>query len=624
MSTAPFAGAPYKAPVVRYTAEVDRILKLPRRQQGITPEQVVEMTEALRKDTGSMKLRPVQALALLEAMIVGGLFGPIGVGEGKTLITLLLAYVLEAQSYLLVLPANLIEKTKRDYAKYAQHFHLPPLGSITMLSYELLGRVQAETILDRIKPDVIAADEVHKFKNRKAACTKRMLRYMDANPSTKFIGLSGTVMQKSIRDFSHIIRWCLKDGAPVPRTVAETEDFAYALDERIPEDCRFAPGALMKFCTAEDLAADDEVTAARRGFRRRLIETPGVVSTVGKGEEVNASIYVSAIRPTYKPVTDHHFQVLRKDMKRPDGEVLMTGAEVWGYARQLALGFHYVQVEKRALAAWLAKMKPKCSPYTVTMRPEYRAEFDAFLETAKPPKPWKDARRDWHSFAREFLSRSRTIDSELAVANAIDVGQVDDGGVLARWRAIKDTFQSERMSVWHDDSVLQVCADWMAKNEDGIVWCAHEFFGGALAEMTGRPYFGAEGLSASGQFIDDASGPIIASIQANKEGRNLQEKWSRNLVTAFPDNSDLAEQMIGRTHRPKQLADEVTIEIILGCYEHANAFRKARSGAQTVNDTVGAAQKLLIADLADWPDESEILSWKGWRWQKQVDICEKP
>lgn len=567
-------------PEVRYTAEVDRILKLPRRAQGVDPAHVHEMTEALRTDAGTMKLRPVQVAALLEAMTVGGIFGPIGVGEGKTLITLLLPYVLEAERYLLLLPANLIEKTKREHAKYAREFHLPKLGEITLLSYELLGRVQAEKTLERVNPDLIGADEVHKLKNRGAACTKRVIRHMQAAPTTKFAGFSGTVMQKSVRDFSHILRWCLKDGAPVPKTVAETEDWAYALDEKIDAECRFGAGALLKLCNEAELR-EDQITAARRGFRRRLVETPGVVSTIGEGEEVNASIYVSPKRPTYKPIIDEHFLKLRKHYKTPDDWELLTGAEVWGCARQLALGFHYV---------W----------------------------DPRPPDWWRIPRRDWYSFAREVLSRSRTLDSELHVALAVDAGKVQDGGLLARWRAVRDKFKPNTKAIWHDDSVLTLCAEWMEKNPDGIVWADHTAFGERLAKVTGRKYFGKEGYSADRQFIDDATGPIIASIKANKEGRNLQYKWCKNLVTAFPDNADLAEQMIGRTHRPKQEADEVTFEVILGCYEHANAFRKAMIGAQTIRDTVGAAQKLLIADVTDWPEEDEIATWRGPRWVRQI------
>ncbi len=573
-------------PEVTYTAELKRILSIPRRAQpeGIEAANVAAMTDALRRDTCAGALRPVQAAALLEVMLYGGVFGAIGVGEGKTLITLFIGYVLEARSYLLLLPANLIEKTRRDHARYAAEFLLPPLEKIELLSYEMLSRVQGDAILARVDPDVIGADEVHRLKNRGAACTKKITRWMDKHPATKFAAFSGTVMQKSVRDCAHIIRWCLKGNAPVPRMVAEIEQWAFALDEDMPDDTRFQPGALLRLCGPEELTAADPIVAARRGFRRRLIETPGVVSTIGEGERVDASIYVSAIKPTYKPITDEHFAKLRKQFRTPDDWELMTGAEVWAYARQLSVGFHYV---------W----------------------------APRPPEEWRDARREWNAFVRETLGRSRTLDSELHVANAVDDGRVNDGGALERWRAIRDTFKPNSVPIWHDDSVLKLCGEWMAANDNGIVWTDHNAFGEALAKLTKRPYFGAQGRDARGRFIDDAAGPIIASISANKEGRNLQ-RWARNLVTAFPDNADRAEQLIGRTHRPGQKADEVTIEILVGCFEHVNAFRKAMSGAQTIRDTVGAAQKLLIADVTEWPSEDEIAKWRGPRWSRSICVNE--
>ncbi len=569
------------APVtaVRYTSEIERILRLPRRTQSASIELALEMSEALRKDTGAQQLRPVQALALLEAMMTGGLFGPIGVGEGKTLITLLAPYVLEAKRYLLILPAGLQKKTRKDHAKYAQHWRIPALSEFLMLSYEMLGRVQSVDVLNRYKPDLIGADEVHRFKNRRAACTRRMIRYMHDHPETRFLALSGTIMQKSVRDFGHILRWCLKDKAPVPRTETEIEDWAWALDERVPDESRYEPGALLRFCEPEELN-EAPLVAARRGFRRRLLDTPGVVSTIGEGERVNCSLYVSYIKPAYKPVTEQHFHKLRRRMLTPDDWVLTRGAEVWQHARELSLGCHYV---------W----------------------------DPRPPEDWRNARRDWGAFVREILSRSRTLDSEKHVALEIDAGRLRDGGVLKRWRDVRDTFRPNSVAVWHDDSVLKLCAEWMSKGP-GIVWTEHAHFAEKLSALTGVRYFGAKGFAADGTFIDDAEGPIIASIDANKEGRNLQHKWSRNMFTTMPDNADLAEQVIGRTHRPLQEADEVTVDVLLGCLEHVNAFRKALSGAQTIRDTVGAAQKLLIADI-DWPSDAEIDSWRGARWERTPD-----
>src|SRR5262245_65169047 len=98
---------------VRATAEVARILALPRRDPSAS-EVTDELTGLLRTSRGTMRLRPVQALALHDLGVYGGAFCPIGVGEGKTLITLLAPYVLEAQRPLLLLPAALIEKTERE------------------------------------------------------------------------------------------------------------------------------------------------------------------------------------------------------------------------------------------------------------------------------------------------------------------------------------------------------------------------------------------------------------------------------------------------------------------------------------------------------------------------------
>lgn len=186
-------------PTVEYTAEFQRISSLPRRQ-WTDPDLAYlasELTSLLRTPAGAQTLRPVQALALHDAAINGGLFGPIGVGEGKTLITLLLPLVLELQRPLLLLPAALIEKTKREWLgpdpkAYARHWRIP--NTLRMFSYDLLGRVQAADELERYQPDGIICDEVHRLKNRRAAVTRRVARYMHDRPYTKFCGLSGSVM----------------------------------------------------------------------------------------------------------------------------------------------------------------------------------------------------------------------------------------------------------------------------------------------------------------------------------------------------------------------------------------------------------------------------------------------
>jgi hypothetical protein len=331
---------------VAHTKDVDRILALPRRIPHADEAFRLSLSELLRTPTGTMQFRPLQALALSEIWQCGGGFLPLDVGEGKTLISLLSAYVLEARTPLLLLPAHLIQKTARDRDELSAHWRIP--NNIRLMSYQMLGTVQAAAELDVYEPDLIIADESQKLKNRDAAVTRRVERYMLRHPSTRFVAMTGTIMRKSLRDFAHILRWCLKDKAPVPLRDDEVDEWAGALDETLDEFSRTQPGALLKFA---DTRTGDDVLDARRGFRNRLRETPGVVCSAEGGTSVEASIKISAVRYDVSPVTEEHFRKLRGDETdrlnypgwvTPDGWDLEQPVDVWRHAKELALGFHSI------------------------------------------------------------------------------------------------------------------------------------------------------------------------------------------------------------------------------------------------------------------------------------------
>jgi hypothetical protein len=111
---------------------------------------------------------------------------------------------------------------------------------------------------------------------------------------------------------------------------------------------------------------------------------------------------------------------------------------------------------------------------------------------------------------------------------------------------------------------------------------------------------------------------MVASIPANGEGRNLQV-WDRNLITMVPPGALIWEQLLGRTHRDGQLAEEVTVDVLLGCKEHLDAWYGALSGAQAALDTTGMSQKLLTCQVDGFPDEDEVLERTDWRWGKQKE-----
>jgi hypothetical protein len=559
--------SPFRSLVVEDTREVARIARLPRR---VWPDDqaaalAAMLTAELRTPGGTMSLRSVQAVAIYEAMQCGGLFGPIRVGGGKTLVTLLLPAVLEAKRPILLLPAALVEKTWHDYHQLREHWRLPT--NVQIESYEMLSLVQSAKKLEYVEPDLIVADEVHYLKNKRAGRTRRVVRYMDAHPDTRFVALSGTVMKGSIREFAHILRWCLKAGAPIPATDDEVGAWADALDEKVNPLGRRQPGALFSIGHAE---GEDDLTRARRVFQGRLLETHGVVASA-KNDGVTCSLRVSAIEYEPAPVTVEHIRQMREGTKdsrgkyvvrpwtTPDGWTFATPLEFKMYLRQLALGFN---------SCW----------------------------DPRPPPEWTEARRDWATFVRDTLAESDALDTELQVANAVDAGRLRTT-TLKAWRAVRDSYKVQPKDVWHDDAALRVCAEWMER-ERGIVWCEHVFFAKRLSRETGAAYYGAQGLTESGESITlvKPGRAIIASVKANSAGRNLQ-MFSTNLVTSFPPDALTAEQMIGRTHRDGQEADEVVVDILLGCREHYDSLQRALDGARAASDTLGHDQKLFLADI---------------------------
>jgi hypothetical protein len=563
---------PGRASPVVLTPELERVLKIPRRSwtQNDLERLAQQLTQAIRKSHGTMELRPVQAAALYElGRGKKGVFCTARVGAGKTLISLLAPYFVGSKRPLLLIPAKLLKKTKREAAILAQHW--PIAKYIGIETYEKLSRVQSADLLEVFKPDLIIADEVHKLKNLTAGCTKRVKRYMDANPSTMFVALSGTVSKRSIIDYWHILKWTHKEDRPQPSGHSEVESWALAIDEKVNPLQRKSPGALLRLCNELelDLAKQDAIKAVRNAYQRRLVETAGVIHT--SDIYLGASLQIEAKYLPADAATIGAFGMLRHDWERPDGIDLGDPVEIYRHARQMSLGFYY---------RW----------------------------NPQPPEDWMEARRNWNRLVRYVLEHNRLqLDTELMVVQAIDRGVVEGIGTLNAWRKLRDSFKPNVEAVWISDTAIQACVEWMQKNP-GIVWVEHTEFGNKLMQVTNVPYFSNKGM-CKGRFIEDhkRGRPMIASIASNSEGRNLQAKWSANLMTSPMPNGMIWEQTLGRTHRDGQEEDEVTCDVLVGCFEHVKAWDQATKDAQYLQSSLGQPQKILFADT-DMPSLSEYLT----------------
>lgn len=544
---------------VRHTPELDRILMIPRRAPLTSDEEAERidlLTEYLRTPGGTMRLRPVQAQALYEAHDYGGLFGPIRVSGGKTLISLLAPLVLEAQRPMLIVPAALIEKTRTEAMKLAQHWKLPMF--LHIVSYQSLGRVSGAETLEKANPDLIICDEAHKLKNKRAAVTKRVARYMHDHPETRMVILTGTISKRSLHDFAHLLLWSLKLRTPLPRHWTELEAWALAIDERpnaiVPP---LHPGAILMLATEEDTG--DVTQRARIAVRRRINDTPGVVTASGEGCNVSLRVQGRVVETT--EVTTTAFEKLRGRWETPDGWPLSDGFAIWRHARELALGFFY------------------------------RWEI-------RPSDEWLEAKKVWSAFCRKILKTNhRRLDSEMQVALACKDHPDWYGDQEYRaWVAVRDSFKPKTVAVPFDDSVLEYVTKW-AEKHGGLIWCEHIDFAERLSVNTGLPYFAGEGLDANGNSVENFDGPCaILSIEANREGRNLQ-RFSHNLVASPMQQGDRWQQLLARTHRDGQEADEVICDVVISCAEHVDAMRIMQSDAQYQEDITGDRQKLQLADI---------------------------
>lgn len=565
---------------IQREAEFERIDRLPRRTWSDVDaaDLASALTEMLRMPHGDQSLRPIQAVALGEIAWVGGLVAPIRVGGGKTLVSFLSPVVLGAKKPLLVQPAKLIGKTERELAQYRRHWRIPRRFEI--VSYEKLGRVNAAKFLEDGQYDLVIADEAHRLKNPKAGVTRRVKRYVEHplkdGRRVRFLCLSGTLIKRSIRDWSTMSDWALGVHSPAPRKWAILESWRVVLD---PDGDEAQIGPMVTWI---DAYAGEGV---REAYRRRVTESIGVVATVDGYE--GASLNLRRVATTQSPALA---EALAKLEGPPDGQ--SDGTELW----ELPDGSILTDAKRVAQAA-------------------RQLEMGCYYRWVHPAPPeWLDARKAWSRVARHVLRHSKSLDTELAIRQAIKRGEVGSmrwrdpetdveytpAEVLELWDAIKDIFEPETEVVWIDDTPVREIAA-MARELNAAVWVHHREIGERFASL-GIPYFGAGGVDRRTGISIETS-PLCAcalSTASNKEGRNLQDRWSNAIIAELPRDAGDIEQLIGRFHRDGQIEDEVNVWVHVSTGSAGAALERVADRARWIEASTGQPQKIL---QGSWVDE---------------------
>jgi hypothetical protein len=168
---------------------------------------------------------------------IGGVFCGQSPGAGKTWVAV--QCLNRALRGVYVCPAALRKQTKAALLLYGVPAEVVSYNQISL----------DETLLDRLAPDVLVLDEGHKTKNvMKAGCAKRIARYLAKQVLCRVAVLSGSVMNRSVLDYAHMLVWALRQYSPVPRSQAAWPRFALDV-ERDPkawlEKLQATPGVFL-------------------------------------------------------------------------------------------------------------------------------------------------------------------------------------------------------------------------------------------------------------------------------------------------------------------------------------------------------------------------------------------
>lgn len=533
-------------------------------------------------EDSKFELNKIQRIGLSKLINTGGLLAMLPVGWGKTLLGLLAPTVVKATRPLYLTRAKNIQTTKDELVKFYPHFNIQ--NNIEFYSYEgNLSRAEFAHILTNKKPDLIIADEGHCLRHLTSARTKRFVRYFqwaeEANHSVKLVVMSGTLSIRSIKDYEHLSRICLRENSPLPFDSEELQQWATVLDAHMDAGLS-ATNALVPLVPSEQFksfaqAFGSDTTAGlqtnlREVFQRRLRTNPGIVSTSESSVSCSLNLHLWRQCGVDSEVVKH----LNELDEHPDHYGLLPPTEVMGpesyadyisnfkieKANQLMHGFYY--------------------------------QWD--WPGGQPDMEYVDARSRWAQVLSDELHSNHRAgyDSPALVVKSIEEGRNSNQDLIdawGRWKVQSQKPEPPKKVVWISDYLIDLILQWNVKHSgsERIIWVDYDVFGVELAKALTVDYYGA----GSSVPVDS---PAIASRRAHGTGQNLQT-YSCNLVVSSTLNGAEWEQLLGRTHRQGQKEDEVSAHILLHTDRYKRKWLDALAEAKYLQESLGQKQKILYA-----------------------------
>lgn len=549
--------------------EWSRITRIPR----IDIEKIdTSCIEWLHKDREKAELRPIQKRALASLSKYGGLFGPLGVGCGKTLIAWLAPLVIGNPRTVIMMPPSMVEAFQEEIEKWRDYFEVPDPEPI-ILPYSILSSARGTSILNELNPEMIIGDEAHALMRPNSARTRRFKRYRAEHPHTVCLMLSGTFFDKTPSDLAHIVQFSLGSNAfmPVRGRALEIWGQCVNLDGQPNEsDWRsFSPLALAEGVDLEHFTGDRRTRAARTSVYVRMRDTPGVVTTIAPSIELPIHIYTHEIEIPSE--IEEALDSVLSDEETPDGEDIITDAAHKARLQDhLSAGFYY---------RW------------------------AWEEIGGRDEEWLLARKGWNrALRRELDSYSREgYDSEKLVRDVVrEEYRVNPRLANVRnlhyaWSEWEEHWTKKpppSRAVWVSDFYIEWIKNFLSDGVPTVVW--YKSLG---METALREFLPVHGAGSDVPVYDRQS--VACASKVHGEGKNGFQPWWRCLVVEPFSRTKTWEQLIGRHHRPGQEHDFVEVHVPI----HTERFRKClddsvRSAYHT-KDLSMMDQRLLLADYRE-------------------------
>lgn len=633
--------------------EIDRIVGLPLIREETKEEierfnQEHVLAEAYK---AGFRLWGVQCRGASGYSRTGGAFCPIGVGWGKTLLTQLIAniaYQKGLRKIMLLVPSGVLPQLVETDFPFARKripitYPVHVVGSrgpkarrqlaqsnkvgLYILSHQSLSNKDASDLLNWIGPELIICDEADGFGNPESARTKRLMSYVKER-SPEGAALSGTITDKSIMDYYHLIKWCLGESCPLPLNGHLASEWAVKIDAGASSTEATGPILPLLEWAVGNFPGEritEDTAGFRAAYRLRLKSCPGV--SASGDAEIKPSLVLHNMpvpSPEKSPGWDRLEDLRRGVIERwttPNGDEIDHAIHTFKWLYELTAGFYNELIF------------PEVEAFAEDRSIDFRAAHE-LIEQARDHhttvQKYAKSLRDWiEEKGRDKLDTPMLVGLEMHRNGAQNVGY----DLYEAWLLQKESFSDLREAMLshraHHGSleeldkevgrslrfsrVVRVCpykidhaVRWVQGQPKGkglIVWVMHKGIGEwiveALRQAGEDPLYCPAGPQGNQDILDPGNRKrrIVASVTAHGVGKNLQA-FERQLYLQWPRNAKKAEQSLGRMHRNGQQAGTVwactntTTEFDQLC------FAASLNDALYIHQSTGNRQKLIYADYS--------------------------